>query len=261
MKYRNKFYIDENKVSIIMPTYNSSKYLGKAVESVQNQTYENWEIIIVDDVSSDETLKIAHELSSVDYRIKLYPSYEKIFTPGARNLGISKSIGRFIAFLDSDDMWHYQKLEKQISDMINKNIFFSYTGVEKIDSGGISNGYLTVPHSISYKKLLRGNKICCSSVILDRFNIETIEFSNNIKIVEDYALWLKILRESGSNALGINEPLTYYRIHDKAKTSNKLISAFDTWKVLRKSENLSIIKSIIPFFFYVKEGFRKLLVR
>ena len=108
---------------------------------------------------------------------------------------------------------------------------------------------------------MRGNKICCSSVILDRNVITNIDFRKDIRIVEDYALWLEILRIYNISASGLTEPLTLYRVHEKAKTSNKLISALDTWKVLRKSENLPFLKSISAFFFYAIEGLRKYLIR
>ena len=253
--------IENPLVSIIIPTYNAEKYLEKMLNSIFEQTYTEWEIILIDDVSTDDTKKLVEK---VTYRrnIRIVQSSDKLYTPGARNKGITLSKGKYIAFLDADDLWHKDKLMKQIVFLNkNNNTILSFTGVNKINSEGENLGELSVPEEISYKELLRGNKICCSSVIINRELLGDFEFNEEIRIVEDYALWLKILRESGSSALGINEPLTYYRIHDKAKTSNKLISAFDTWKVLRKSENLSIIKSIIPFFFYVKEGFRKLLVR
>lgn len=257
----NKFDRYNITVSIIVPVYNSAKYLKKAVESVQNQTYKYCEIILIDDLSTDNSLEIANNMRLTDDRIKVHASKTKLYTPGARNLGISYSTGRFIAFLDSDDMWENRKLEKQVALMLNNNYSFTYTGIQIIDNNDTNLGTLVIPDFLNYKDLLKGNRICCSSVILDRTFIKNIEFRKDIKIVEDYALWLKILRESGSIAFGINEPLTYYRVHNEAKTSNKLVSAFDTWKVLRKSENLSIIQSIIPFFFYAKDGLRKLLVR
>lgn len=257
----NKFDEFNITVSIIIPIYNSAKYLKKAVESVQNQTYKQCEIILVDDLSSDNSLDIANKMKLTDDRIKIHASKIKLYTPGARNLGINNSTGRFIAFLDSDDMWENKKLEKQVELMLTNSFFFTYTGVQKIDNNDTNLGNLVIPDSLNYKDLLKGNKICCSSVILDRKAIKNIKFRNDIKIVEDYALWLKILRESGSRAFGINEPLTYYRVHNEAKTSNKIVSAFDTWKVLRKSEKLSILQSIIPFFFYAKDGLRKLLIR
>jgi teichuronic acid biosynthesis glycosyltransferase TuaG len=194
--------------------------------------------------------------------IRLVQSTEKLYTPGARNKGIELAKGKYIAFLDADDFWHKDKLKEQILFLErNNDVILSFTGVKKINGAGKQLGELIIPKKITYTELLRGNKICCSSVIINQELLGYFKFNEDIKIVEDYALWLKILRESGSSAFGINEPLTYYRVHNEAKTNNKLVSAFDTWKVLRKSENLSILQSIIPFFFYAKDGLRKLLIR
>lgn len=253
--------IENPLVSIIVPTYNAEKYIEKTLNSVFEQTYTNWEIILIDDVSTDNTRNIV-EKYTYKKNVRFVQSTQKLYTPGARNKGIELSIGKYIAFLDADDFWHKNKLKKQIAFLeSNNNIIISFTGVEKVNSEGKQLGELIIPKKITYVELLKGNKICCSSVIINQELLGNFKFNEEIKIVEDYALWLKILRESGSIASGINEPLTYYRVHNEAKTSNKLVSAFDTWKVLRKSENLSIIQSIIPFFFYAKDGLRKLLVR
>ena len=179
----NKFNEYSVTVSIIIPIYNSAKYLKKAVESVQNQTYKYFEIILIDDLSTDNSLEIANMMKLTDNRIKVHASKIKLYTPGARNLGISCSKGRFIAFLDSDDMWENKKLEKQITLMLNNDFFFTYTGVQKINNNGINLGKLVIPTSVNYKSLLKGNKICCSSVIIDRIAIKNIEFRTDIRIV------------------------------------------------------------------------------
>ena len=253
--------IENPLVSIIIPTYNAEKYIEETLNSIFEQTYKEWEIIVIDDVSTDDTRKIVEKFT-YKKNIRLVQSIEKLFTPGARNKGIELAKGKYIAFLDADDFWHKNKLKKQIVFLErNDNIILSFTGIRKVNSEGKQLGELIVPEKITHKELLRGNKICCSSVVINQELLGVFKFNEEIKIVEDYALWLKILRESDSNAIGINEPLTHYRVHNEAKTSNKLVSAIDTWKVLRESENLSILQSIIPFFFYAKDGLRKLLIR
>ena len=247
------------KVTVIIPAFNSAKFIKKTIESVQQQSFKNLEIIIVDDVSTDNTLEIVEELKKEDNRIKIFPSTIKLYTAGARNVGIANSTGKYIAFIDSDDLWNEHKLQKQIDFLYKNNYHFCYTGVTKVDIDLNQIAVLDVPKSITYKELLQGNKVCCSSVVLHVDCLKNLEFDAKIKIVEDYALWLKILRKNNISAFGINEPLTYYRVHQSAKSRNKLISSMDTWKVLRYSEKLSILKSIVPFLFYIKDGFRKLL--
>lgn len=249
------------QVSIIIPLFNAEKYITQTLKSVFEQTFVSWEIILVDDVSTDDTINIVNQNFN-ENNMTLVQSSKKLHTAGARNAGIVLAKGKYIAFLDADDFWHKDKLKKQITYLESNNeVVLSFTAVKKIDSNGVELGDLNIPKEIDYVKLLRGNKICCSSVVLNNELLGKFKFNEEIKIVEDYALWLKILRENGSCAYGINEPLTYYRIHNDAKTKNKLVSALDTWKVLRVSEKLSIIKSIKPFFFYAKDGLRKLLVR
>lgn len=248
--------IDNPLVSIIIPCYNSEDYIIRSIESVLEQTYNNLEIIVIDDMSTDSSISKLKMYDS-NIKVKIIYSKQKLYTAGARNLGLKFSKGRIVAFLDSDDLWHSDKLKRQVSFMMKNKYAFCFTGVKKIDEFENDIGLLTVPNSINYNGLLRGNKICCSSVTLDKERINNFEFSSKIKIVEDYALWLKILRENHISAYGINEPLTYYRIHKNAKTRNKLYSALDTWKVLRYSEGLSILSSICPFLYYIKDGLRK----
>lgn len=245
-------------VSIITPAYNADKFIKFSIESVLMQSYQDWEMIIIDDCSTDDTIKIVK--SYHDIRIKLIVSDTKLFTAGARNLGIMKAQGNYIAFLDSDDFWHRDKLQKQISLMFNSKAFFAYTGVNKINNKGKELGNISVPESLKYNNLLRGNKICCSSVIIDIKAIKDLKFNIHYVIHEDYALWLKIFRSGSINAVGINEPLTFYRVHNDGKTNNKLMVLKWAWKIFRESEEFSFTKSSISFFFYAIEGLKKYIV-
>ncbi|SOE21817.1 teichuronic acid biosynthesis glycosyltransferase TuaG [Spirosomataceae bacterium TFI 002] len=244
-------------VSVIIPTFNSQPYILRTLESVIAQTYTNIEVIIVDDVSEDQTIEIVKKIINNDKRFLLFPSKEKLFTAGARNKGIQLSKGKYISFLDSDDFWDVNKIKFQVEFLEKNNGAFSFTGVARTDTDGDTINILDVPEKISYKDLLKGNKICCSSVMLDAHKIKDITFDAGIKIVEDYALWLKILRIENIFAMGLNSPLTYYRVHENAKTTNKFVSARDTWNVLRKFEKLTLMQSLSSFIYYAFEGLRK----
>ena len=245
-------------VSIITPAYNADKFIKFTIDSVIMQTYQNWEMIIIDDCSTDNTIKIVKSYN--DKRIILIESDKKLFTAGARNLGILKAKGDYIAFLDSDDFWHKDKLQKQVSVVFSEKALFVYTGVNKINDDGEELGTISVPESIKYNTLLRGNKICCSSVMIDSSILTDFMFNTDYVIHEDYALWLKIFKNFNINAIGVNEPLTYYRVHENSKTNNKLIVFKWTWKIFRDSEKLSFTKSSISFFFYAIEGLRKYIM-
>lgn len=250
-------YIDD-LVSVVIPSYNAEKYIESTIYSVLSQTYLKIEIIIVDDVSSDDTIHVLKKFEGYP-NVKLIISKEKLYTAGARNLGILNSSGRYIAFIDSDDLWKENKIETQLNALKSTESIICYTGVKKINSEGSYIANLYVPNEISYNELLKGNKICCSSVLIDRVKISNLSFDSNFKIVEDYALWLRILRETKTSALGVNEPLTEYRIHKNAKTSNKLIPALDTWNVLRKSEKLRGTRLMRAYILYIIEGFSKIM--
>ncbi len=246
---------DLGLVSIIMPLYNSEKFLSSSIESVVKQTYKNWELIIVDDRSTDNSLQKAIEYMKKDNRIKIIKLQENSGPAIARNTGIEAANGKFIAFLDSDDMWLPDKLELQLNFMRKTNASFSYTAYKKVNEDGEYRGIVSVPESVTYKKLLNTNVIGCLTAIYNCENLGKIYMPNIIKR-QDYALWLKILKKE-VQAFGLNIPLAIYRVRKNSVSSNKLKAAFYQWKIYREIEQLNIIKSIYHFINYVYYGFMK----
>ena len=248
-------YID-GLVSIITPAYNAAAYIAETIESVLAQTYTNWEMLIVNDCSKDNTPEIVESYAAKDKRIKLINLKQNSGAGVARNTAIQNAKGRYIAFLDSDDLWKKDKLQKQIEFMQQNDYAFTFTSYEhfKETQENIQN-QVQIPKSLNYNQALKGNKIGCLTVMLDRRQIQSIHFTTQKH--EDYILWLNILKQ-GITAYGIQESLALYRTgNSKSVSGNKLKSAMWTWKVYRESQRLSFIKSMYYFWFYVVNGLKK----
>lgn len=234
----------EPLVSIITPLYNSEKFIKETLESVLNQTYKNWEMIIVDDCSSDRSVEIVEKYQQKDERIKLLKNKKNLGGAGARNRGIESARGKYIAFLDSDDLWKNNKLEKQIIFMEKNNVLFSYSNYERIgENGERLNIYSKIINKITYKELLYQNIIGCLTAV---YNVEKLGkiFMPNIRTGQDYALWLEILKKA-EIAYGINENLAYYRVRKGSLSKNKVRKIKNLYKMYRVYNNQSQIKSII----------------
>lgn len=238
--------------SIIMPSYNSSKYLAKTIQSVLDQSYANWELIIVDDCSSDHSLEVSWNFSKIDSRIKVISLNKNSGVSVARNTAIEHARGRFIAFLDSDDLWYTNKLEKQISFMKENNIDFCYTGYEKINEQGKPFQKMKVPLRISYKELLKTCYIGCLTTIYDTKNLGKIYMPTNTKR-EDYATWLSILKQT-QYAYAVPETLAKYRVYSNQSSSKKINMAQENWNLYRNIENLNIFKTLYYFSHYAVNG-------
>ena len=219
-------------VSIVMPAYNCEKYVVEAINSVLAQTYRNWELLVLDDGSKDKTLQIIEEFSQKDSRIKSLPNGKNLGVSATRNRGIELASGGWIAFLDSDDMWEAEKLEKQFEVVEKEAAEFLFTGSSYINEEGEPyKGIFEVPEKVTYKKLRNQNVISCSSVLVKK------KYFQNIKMVrdemhEDYAVWLRILK-LGVTAFGVNKPLLIYRISRNSKSGNKMKTVKMTYKVFR----------------------------
>lgn len=244
----------EKLVSIIMPVYNSEKYIKDAIQSILKQTYDNWELIIVDDCSTDNSSKIINEFCENNNRINRFRFKKNKGVSKARNYGIEHSNGDFIAFLDSDDFWKENKLKSQIEFMLKNNFAFTYTSYTLVDQNEKKIKDIIVDKNVNYSQLLKGNIITCSTVILNKKIICDISMPQ-IKH-EDYATWLDILK-SGVKAYGIKEPFVYYRKQNNSITANKFQSALWTWNIYRKHQNLSLIKSLYYFINYSFKGLIK----
>jgi len=215
-----------------MPAYNCEKYVAEAINSVLAQTYQNWELLIIDDDSKDNTLSIINDFQKQDHRIRTIKNEKNMGVSKTRNLGIAIAQGDWIAFLDSDDMWEKTKLEKQMSVAKDRFAEFLFTGASYINEKGEPfKGTFGVPESVTYKKLRYQNVISCSSVLVMKKFFDNIKMEND-GMHEDYAVWLRILK-TGTVAYGVNEPLLLYRISRDSKSGNKLKTIRMTYKVFR----------------------------
>jgi teichuronic acid biosynthesis glycosyltransferase TuaG len=245
-----------NLVSIITPSYNSSKFIKECINSVISQKFQNWEMIIVDDCSNDNSKDIISVLSEKDERIKSILLEENIGAAEARNIAIRQAKGKYIAFLDSDDLWNEDKLEKQIAFMNKKDIAFSFTRYQPIsEDRQIKYSVITAPQKMSYHSYLRNTIIGCLTVIIDKEKTGDFQMPN-IRSSHDMALWLLIMKR-GFSAYGLDENLAYYRIVSTSNTSKKWKAAKEVWDVYRKQEKLNILYSIYCFIGYAFNAIKK----
>ncbi|MED5526641.1 MAG: glycosyltransferase family 2 protein [Pseudomonadota bacterium] len=240
-------------VSVIMPSYNSEITIKDSVQSVINQSYDNWELLITDDCSSDDTLRIIQELAQKDKRINFFSLPENGGAGKARNNSISEAKGRFIAFLDADDIWFPDKLEHQIDFMLKNDVALSYTGYQKFDSRG-EQGVIKPPISITYKKLLYGNVIGCLTAIYDTAKVGK-RFMPLIRKRQDMALWLDILKDVGF-AQALPDVYAKYRT-DTGMTVNKWKVLSYQWQLYRNVLKISFPNSLKYFLCYAFNGFIK----
>jgi teichuronic acid biosynthesis glycosyltransferase TuaG len=243
------------KVSVITPLYNAEKYIGTTIESVLNQTYSNWEMIIVDDGSADKGLEIAEKFARIEERIKIISGNKNMGAAKARNKAIEAATGRFIAFLDSDDLWLPQKLENQISFMLSNDYAFTYTAYRKISEDGKKGGIIHAPEKLSYHDILKTCSIGCLTVIYDTQKLGKMLMPDILKR-QDFGLWLSILKKI-PYAYGLNITLAEYRVRTDSISGNKWNAAKYQWKVYREIENLGIIQSAFYFTNYFFHGLVK----
>lgn len=244
-------------VSIVVPVYNSEKFILDTINTVEKQSYKNWELIFVDDCSKDNSTKIIKERIKNNNKIKLIELKKNSGAATARNVGIDESKGSYIAFLDSDDLWKKEKLENQLAFIKENGCAFSFTGYEFADEYGLGNGKVVkVPFKMNYKKALKNTTIFTSTVMFDleKISKDQIKFEN-IKS-EDTATWWKVLK-SGYVAYGLNENLTYYRRTSGTLSSNKFEAIKRIWNLYRKQEKLNIFVSFYNFCFYAFNAVRR----
>ena len=237
------------KVSIITPLFNGTAFIGEAVSSVRQQTFDDWEMIIVDDCSEDNPEKVLEPYISSDRRIKLIRLDRNSGAAAARNVALQKASGDFIAFLDSDDTWKPSKLERQTGLMEQNGWAFSFHSYEVMSQNGIPTGKIIhAPPGMNYRAYLKNTLIGCLTVVVDRR--KTGDFTMPlIRSSHDMALWLELMKR-GFNAFGINEPLASYRLVASSNTANKLKAAGDVWKVYREVEKLSVADTLYCFTSY-----------
>lgn len=246
-------------VSIIVPVYNVEKFIVETMECVRAQSYDNWELLLVEDVSTDGTKEVieAYLHEKPDERIHLICQPENKGAAHARNRGLKEAAGRFIAYLDADDLWEPLKLEKQLAFMEERQAAFSFTGYEFADEGGKGLGKIVqVPATINYKEALKNTTIFTTTVMFDTDKIEKNMLNMPIIKSEDTALWWKVLR-NGYIAYGLNENLVKYRRAGKSLSSNKLEAVRRIWNLYRKAEGMSIFSSAYHFCFWAVHAVRR----
>ena len=237
---------NEPEVSIITPVYNAEEFLMETIESVKNQTFQNWEMILVDDGSTDDSLSIINSYSEKDKRIRCIQLQQNSGAAIARNTGIEHSDSPYIAFLDSDDLWLPEKLETQLKIMKENQWVFTHTAYEWIDGRGKNlNRRVAVPEKADYKELLKENTIGCLTAMVNIEQTGPLKMPD-IRARQDYALWLSIAKK-GFPAHGIDQVLACYRERKHSLSSNKLKMVRLNWYVYRKIERLSFLKSCYYF--------------
>lgn len=248
--------MENNLVSIITPVYNGSKYIEQCIISVLNQSYKNIEMIIIDDGSTDNSENIIRKYTNNFSFIKYIKSSKNNGIWAARNIGIENAKGRFISFLDADDLYKKDKIKNQINFMLQNKYSFTYTSYDLIDENNkYLNKTIEAKEYEDYESLLNGNNIGCLTVMIDRFKINTpIRFENYDH--EDFILWLKILKNN-NKAYGLNEALSSYRKTNSSISHNKIKAAMWTWNIYINIEKLPLKKALYCFYKYMINGFAK----
>ncbi len=250
----NKY--DNNTVSVIIPVYNKERYIANSIESIINQSYKDWEIILVDDCSTDNSARIISTYIPRYKNIKYHKQEKNEGAAVARNTALSIATGRYTAFLDADDEWCPEKLEQQLEFMKKNNAAISCTALECIDEDGKSlNLIRSVRKEIDYGFLLKNTMIATSTVIIDRKKIGDFKMPLRRK-GQDYATWLKLLR-FGDKCYGLNEVLTKYRVMKESLSSNKWSSIKQVWEIQTINEGINKFKASINIGFFIFNALRK----
>ena len=242
-------------VSIITPAYRAEDYISQTVSSVRSQSYSDWEMLIVDDCSPDRTYEVVEAFSRMDSRIRLMRQSQNSGPSAARSRALGEAKGRWIAFLDSDDLWLPSKLELQLDFHQKSGAVLTFTEFRRMSADGKRIGSkISVPESLTYRQLLGNTAIATSTVIVDsklsgRFQMQQTYY-------DDFACWLELLR-AGGEACGLREDLMRYRVVNRSVSRNKLRSAHEVWKLYRQLENLSLSAAGFYFISYALNGLQK----
>ena len=236
--------MDKSLVSIITPTFNSEKFIAETIQSVKSQTYENWEMIIVDDCSSDETFSIISNFSKNDNRIKIHQLKNNSGAGVARNEGVNLASGRFISFLDSDDLWKPSKLKKQVEFLISNNLPLTFSFYERINEEGKPlNEIVKCPKKLHYFQLFFCNYVGNLTGIYDITYFGKINISS-IRKRQDWVMWLSILKKT-KIAIPIPESLAYYRVRVNSISASKYDLLKHNFSVYKNYHKLNIVMSIL----------------
>lgn len=238
------------RVSIVTPVYNAESYLEATIESVQAQTLTDWEhLLVIDFKSKDQSERIARKWAQKDPRIRVLSGEKNQGVAQNRNRGIDEAQGDYVAFLDADDLWLPEKLQKQVAFMDTAGVNFSFHSYAPINEKGTLSGPVRQIRSskVSYRDLLKDNQIGCLSVLLRRSTLGSHRFYAGGH--EDFVLWLELLK-AGEVARGLDECLAQYRIVPGSRSNNKLKAAHWRWRILRDVEKLGLLASLGFFSWY-----------
>jgi len=246
----------EPRVTVITPLYNAERFIERTIASIRSQTLRDWELIVINDGSSDGGPGIVERLAAEDGRIRMLHTGGR-FGPGrTRNEGIGAARGKYIAFLDSDDLWLPEKLEKQIGLMEAEGLDFTFTAYKKIDAEDrITSDVIPVPEKASLSSLLKTNYIGTLTAVFDRESLGRMTM-NDFALQEDYSLWLNILKKTDRVA-ALQEPLSLYRVHADSISRNKFRSVKFQWKIYREHLGLGLGLSVWYLVHYAYYGYRK----
>ena len=247
---------DGSLVSIITPVYNAERFIAQTVDSVIAQTYAQWEMLLVDDCSTDRSAQIIAQYAQRDGRIRYIRLERNMGAAAARNRGLDEARGRYVAFVDSDDLWKADKLDKQLKLMGEKHAGFTFTAIEIIgENGTVIKPKRPVRPVINYGFLLSNTMIACSSVVVDR--VVTGDFRMpSVRKGQDFATWLSLMR-GGLKAYGLDEALVGYRMVKGSISSNKLGALKRTWRIYRDQEHLNVFRAGYHFSLYTFHAIKK----
>ena len=250
----NLFGKKELKVSIILPNYNSSKTIKETINSVLNQTYKNWELIIVDDNSDKKTKNILSKFKKFK-KIKIFYLNKNKGAAYCRNLAIKKSKSYFLAYIDSDDLWKRNKLSLQINFMQKNNYLFTYTNYETFKINKPVKKKILVPSKFNFDSFIKNTSIATSTMIVKRSTGDKIKFSNT-KICEDYYYKCQLLKKIG-NAYCYPAYLTEYQIRKDSLQSNRIRNLYWIWKINKNFNHFNILKNLISIFLISLNSLKK----
>lgn len=239
-------------VTVVMPAFETEQFIGEAIRSVRNQTYANFELLIVDDCSRDDTLEKARTAAGDDRRIRIITMEQNSGAAACRNRAIDEARGEYIAFLDSDDLWHREKLARHLSFMKDNAAGFSYTDYEVINEKGEDLSLRSAPQRITYSQLLRCCPIGCLTVMIDLRIVGDIRMAEMRKR-QDWATWLRVLRR-GVVGYGLNETLASYRLREGSLSFRKSSLFKPIWTLYRRDQGLSVARSLYYIALYSTNG-------
>ena len=246
-------------VAVIMPCHNGERTVRQAIESVLAQTFTDWELVVVNDGSTDESAALLDRMAAADSRIRVIHNSRPSGVAAARNRALRATTARYVAFLDCDDAWMPEKLGLQMAAMEKHGAALACGPYDVMDGDGRLVGSIRVrPGSLGYRDALGHNPIGCLTVVLDRSICGPVEFNPTLPRSEDYQLWLSILRR-GLRGICLNDTLGLYRVHGKSLSSNKLAAARCRWRVYRTFEKLDLFTSAYYFSIYAVTGVMKML--